>query len=325
MFRAIIKQKIVAISLTLQKEKSMYPHLPTLKEVCLHGTKSFPCAIYQTRSIGKGTLVKHHWHDEVEILYFFGGEFRLEINMEQFFVRSEALYFINPGELHSIYTEKAGSPVEDAVVFSLDILSFDTYDAAQMQLIQPIQNGKMLFPRCLLPNHPGFLPVRDAFLDTMHSFGHTLNEAAPLEKGAVTDDMTNQLFIKSSLLRILAVLSSHRLFTPTEKNLDKRVEGIKAVLTFIRENYKEKIYIQDLASQVHMNEQYFCRFFKKHMGLTFLEYQNEVRLSHIYHDLITTKDTLQQILERHGFTNYKLFRRMFQEHFHGTPSQIRNC
>lgn len=51
--------------------------------------------------------------------------------------------------------------------------------------------------------------------------------------------------------------------------------------------------------------------------------QNEVRLSHIYQDLITTNDTLQNILERHGFTNYKLFRRMFSQRFQGTPSQIR--
>lgn len=297
---------------------------PTLKEISLHGTKSFPCAIYQTRSIGKGTLVKHHWHDEVEILYFFGGEFRLEINMEQFFVRSEALYFINPGELHSIYTEKTGSPGEDAIVFSLDILSFDSYDAAQMQLIGPIQNGKMLFPRCLLPTHPGFLSVRDAFLDTMHSFGHTLDEAAPLEKGAVTDDLTNQLFIKSSLLHILAVLSSHRLFTPTEKNLDKRVEGIKAVLTYIRENYKDKIYIHDLAAQVHMNEQYFCRFFKKSIGRSPMEYLNEYRIKQAMRLLKETDLPVMEVCLECGYNNLGNFLRAFKKYTEMTPLKYRN-
>ena len=59
------------------------------------------------------------------------------------------------------------------------------------------------------------------------------------------------------------------------------------------------------------------------MGITFLEYQNEYRLSFIYRDLITTRDPVQVILERHGFTNYKLFRRMFLEHFGNTPNQIR--
>lgn len=297
---------------------------PTLKEVSIHGTKSFPCAIYQTRSIGKGTLVKHHWHDEVEILYFFGGEFRLEINMEQFFVHSEALYFINPGELHSIFTEKAGSPGEDAIVFSLDALGFDSYDAAQIQLIQPIQNGKLLFPRCLLPVDPGFLSVRDAFLDTMNSFGHTLNEGAPLENGAVTDDLTNQLFIKSSLLRILAVLLSRRLFRPTEKNLDKRVEGIKAVLTYIRENYKEKIYIQDLAGQVHMNEQYFCRFFKKSIGRSPMEYLNEYRIKQAMRLLEETDLPVTEVCLESGYNNLGNFLRAFKKYTDTTPLKYRN-
>ena len=47
----------------------MYPAQPqpsTLKEIRLHGTKSFPCAVYRTRSGRKGTLVKHHWQREGE-------------------------------------------------------------------------------------------------------------------------------------------------------------------------------------------------------------------------------------------------------------------
>ncbi|MCI9422270.1 MAG: AraC family transcriptional regulator [Dorea sp.] len=297
---------------------------PTLKEISLHGTKSFPCAIYHTRSTGKGTLVKHHWHDEVEILYFSDGEFRLEINMEQYFVPSEALYFINPGELHSIYTEKTSDSGEDAIVFSLDTLSFDSYDAAQMQLIQPIQNGKMLFPRCLLPDHPGFLSVRNAFLETMHSFGHTPSKETFLENGVVTDDLTNQLFIKSSLLRILAILSRYQLFTPTEKNLDKRVEGIKTVLTYIRENYKEKIYIQDLAAQVHMNEQYFCRFFKKSIGRSPMEYLNEYRIKQAMRLLKETDLPVMEVCLECGYNNLGNFLRAFKKHTETTPLKYRN-
>ena len=70
-------------------------------------------------------------------------------------------------------------------------------------------------------------------------------------------------------------------------------------------------------------KKYFCRFFKKHMGLTFLEYQNEIRLSRIYKDILTTDLKIADILEKHGFTNYKLFRKMFQYHFHATPTEIR--
>mgnify|MGYP004503760527 FL=1 len=68
---------------------------------------------------------------------------------------------------------------------------------------------------------------------------------------------------------------------------------------------------------------YFCRFFKKCMGTTFLEYQNDIRISHIYQDLVSTNDKISVILERHGFTNYKLFRKIFYEHFCATPTEVR--
>ena len=301
----------------------MQPHLPTLKEICLHGTKSFPCAFYRTRCAGKGTLVKHHWHDEVEILYFSGGDFRLEINMEQFFIRSEALYFINPGELHSIFTENAKSSGEDAIVFSPDILNLDSYDAAQTQLIQPIQNGMLLFPRCLTPDHKAFAPVRDTFLEAMRSF-QTPPEGTPAQRnGAATDDLTSQLFIKSSLLRILAVLSGSRLFLPTEKNHDKRVEEIKTVLTYIKENYKDKIYIQDLARQVNMNAQYFCRFFKKSIGRSPMEYINEYRLKQSLRLLKETDLPVTEVCLECGYNNLGNFLRSFKKYTGTTPLQYR--
>ncbi len=298
-------------------------NLSTLKEIRFHGTKSFPCAIYQTRPLGNGTLVKHHWHEEVEILYFFGGDFRLEINMEQFFVRTEAIYFINPGELHSIFTENEVSSGEDAIVFSLDILNFGSYDAIQSQLIQPVQNKTLLFPRCLLPGQKEFIPVRDAFFETMRSFGQPLDGEVPLKYGAVTDDLTNQLLIKSSLLRILAVLSGSRLFMPIGNNHNKRVEEIKTVLTYIKENYKDKIYIQDLADQVNMNPQYFCRFFKKSIGRSPMEYLNDYRLKQSLRLLKNTDLPITDVCLECGYNNLGNFLRSFKKYTDTTPLKYR--
>lgn len=331
----------------------MQPSQPsTLKEIRLHGTKSFPCAVYRTRSGRKGTLVKHHWHDEVEILYFSGGAFRLDVNMEQFPICSECLFFINPGELHSIIAESAGS-FEDAVVFSPDILSFDSYDTAQVQLIQPIQQGRMLFPRCLTPQHPAFCAIRHAFTDILHTFRHAQQLEAfrsdafrnetlqgkdqqnesfreeiphgemPSDISAVTDDLTSQLYIKASLLFLLATLSEHHLFTPTEKNCDKRVEDIKAVLTYIKDNYREKIYISDLAAAISLNEQYFCRFFKKAIGRTPMEYINEYRIKQTRRLLEETDLPITDICLECGYNNLGNFLREFRKQTGTTPLQYR--
>lgn len=282
-----------------------------LKEIRPHGTKSFPCAIYRTHSMGKGVLVKHHWHDESEILYFSGGEFRLEINMESFPIRSECLYFINPGELHSIITETSDHHWEDAIVFSPCILSFDSYDEAQIHLIDPIRKGRLLLPRCITPESPAFAPVRNAFQDIMRSFGQQKAEE------------TGQLYIKSSLLYILATLSEHCLLTPTEQNLDKRVESIKTALTYIKDNYHEKIYISDLAKQVNLNEQYFCRLFKRAIGHSPMEYINEYRIKQTRRLLEETDRPVTEICLECGFNNMGNFLREFRKFTETTPLQYR--
>lgn len=282
-----------------------------LKEIRPHGTKSFPCAIYRTHSMGKGVLVKHHWHDESEILYFSGGEFRLEINMESFPIQSECLYFINPGELHSIITETSDHHWEDAIVFSPGILSFDSYDEAQIHLIDPIRNGRLLLPRCITPDSPAFAPIRNAFQDIMRSFGQQKSEE------------TSQLYIKSSLLYILATLSEHCLLTPTEQNLDKRVESIKTALTYIKDNYQEKIYISDLAKQVNLNEQYFCRLFKRAIGHSPMEYINEYRIKQTKRLLEETSLPVTEICLECGFNNMGNFLREFRKFTQTTPLQYR--
>lgn len=292
------------------------------KEIRTHGTQSFPCAAYRTHSVGKGTLVKHHWHDEAEILYFSGGEFRLEINMESFSVGSECFYFINPGELHSIITETTASHWEDAVVFSPGILSFDSYDEAQIHLVKPIQNGKLLFPRCIEPQHPAFLPLRNAFLDIMRAFGQRTEDSAS-DSSLVTNDLTSQLYIKSFLLYILATLSAHRLFMPSEKNFDKRVETIKTALTYIKSSYREKIYLSDLARQVNLNEQYFCRLFKKAIGCPPMEYINEYRIKQAKRLLEESDLPVMEICLECGFNNQGNFLQEFRKRTGTTPLQYR--
>lgn len=90
-------------------------------------------------------MVKHHWHDEVEMLYFDKGGFLLEVNMEVYPVESECICFINPGELHSITKICSEESGEDAIVFHPAVLSFESYDAAQIELLQPIQTGGCFF------------------------------------------------------------------------------------------------------------------------------------------------------------------------------------
>lgn len=292
----------------------------SLKEQKDHGTSVFPCAVYEVFDGTAWEGVKHHWHDEVEILYFRKGNFKLNVNMETFLIHDECFYFISPGDLHSIESENGAA--ESAVLFNPLILNFEHYDTAQTRLLNPLSKGEIQFPRFLDISHPAFHPIRQEYLEILDLF-HQNDSTAPLESPDIPEDLSSQILIKAGLLKIVGILASFLMLTEPEKADDYRVELIKSSLAFIRAHYQEKIYIRDLAQQVNMNEQYFCRFFKKALGKSPVAYLNEYRIKQAVSLLLTTDMPVMDVCLDCGFYNLGNFLREFKKDTGFTPLQYR--
>lgn len=291
-----------------------------LKEQKDHGTTSFPCGLYEVFENTDWEGVKHHWHDEVEILYFMKGSFQLVVNMETYQVEEECFYFVNAGELHSILPL---SPcLESAILFHPRILSFDSYDIAQSRILQPLLKGKLYFPRLVGPKDVTFPAIKKEYLDIVNYF-YQSGSYLSREGQTVTDDLASQLFIRAGLLKILGILTASHLLTTQEKTDDYRVEIIKNSLAYIHEHYQEKFYIRDLARQAGMNEQYYCRFFKKIMGRTPVTYINEYRIGRAITLLQDTDLPVMDICLDCGFNNLGNFLREFRKKTGSTPLQYR--
>ena len=277
-----------------------------LKEQKDHGTSVFPCGLYEVFDNAPWEGVKHHWHDEIEILYFMKGNFKVKINMESFPVEEECFFFVNPGEIHSV--DCSGPATESAIVFHPCILNFEHYDLAQTQLIQPLTKGEIQLPRVLDSSHPAFHKIKKEYLDILNVF-HQTGMFLSSEYQTVTEDIASQLFIRAGFLKMLGFLSSFSLLTQPEKADDYRVQIIKSSLEFIRKHYQEKIYIRDLAGNASMNEQYFCRFFKKILGKSPITYINEYRIKQAIILLQTTDSPVMDICLDCGFNNLGNFLR----------------
>ena len=102
-----------------------------------------------------------------------------------------------------------------------------------------------------------------------------------------------------------------------------RVESVKAVLTYIGQHYQDKLYVKDLSDLASMNEQYFCRFFKKAVGKSPIDYINDVRLTQVIRLLEGTELPVTQICLECGFNNIGNFQRLFRRKTGTTPLQYR--
>ena len=122
---------------------------------------------------------------------------------------------------------------------------------------------------------------------------------------------------------MLALLEDANLLTAEVSSQDRRVDVLKESITYMRNHYSEKIYISDLADLANMNEQYYCRFFKKAIGKTPIEYLNELRIQRSMRLLQSSQKSVLEISLECGFNNLGNYMRTFKKVTGTTPLQYR--
>ena len=297
--------------------------ISTLKENRFRGGHNFSCALYQSALEEITYIVKYHWHDELEILYFAGGDYLLEINMEQYHITSECIYFVNPGELHQLSTLSPANQTATSIVFDLGILHTDNMDSAELEIMSPLLRGAFSFPRCIDVSHPAFQDVYYFFEHFASLDGISLHPETPTPLEHFITSAPSQLMAKAYFFQLISILYRLNYFSEIEPVYNKKVETIKAALSYIKDHYQDKLYIRDLASQVGMNEQYFCRFFKKALGRSPMEYINEFRIRKAIELLEKTNRSVTEICMEAGFNNLGNFLREFKKETGTTPLKYR--
>jgi YesN/AraC family two-component response regulator len=248
-------------------------------------------------------LVPSHWHNHLEVLYVFKGTMHILRNDEKYTLNEKDLFVVNSGDIH--LTRSPGSIEILLLQIPYELLnqSIDRYKTLRF---------REFYPERELNEDPVFQRLVHHLL-TMR----TLYEEA--EDGY-------QFLFTSTLNLFLHTLYSHYSLRQDidEKNKTaKHLSRLKVIIDYVQQNYSEALSLKEAASLLALNPEYFCRSFKKYTGFTFMEYVNLVRLTRIHSDILNTDDSITTIQERHGFTNYKVFNRMFKEAYGCTPSKLR--
>lgn len=246
-----------------------------------------------------------HWHRELEILYILNGH--ATVHME--------------GQRHEL------CPL-DAIVMDYSKIHEVLYEMPQTMGICIHVSRNLL--RQYLPDTE-LLEIRcasDALAEEKRDAYRSLCEClSRLVVLYVNQKNTYRLRSTSLILEILACLIEHFSEPVTKQATEAKVsnmERLEQICTYVEHHYMEEISLQEAADELGLNREYFCRFFKQNTGTPFIRYVNQVRINHIYQELLHSDEGIQEIMERHGFYNQKLFYRMFKERYECTPRELRN-
>lgn len=251
----------------------------------------------------KSSYVATHWHNAIEIMYIFEGEVDVTVNNQTTALLPGDVYLIDSAIPHSTKSVRGNAavliqlpyPLLEKYIPNIGSLnfSFDSHTTDSiirtkiLKLTDVIKQMQVVFE---INPDGGILRFNSLVYELLYQLYHHFGRIIP-------DDQI--------------------------RKDNKNFKRIELVLKYSNAHYSEPISLSEIASVACFQEEYFCHFFKKNMGVTYTQYLNELRLSHIYNDLIGTELPLKDILDKHGFTNYKLFRKMFYEDFCMTPMQYR--
>ena len=284
----------------------------SLKENRIHGTVQYPVALYEWNGENEWHVVPH-WHEEMEWIYFQKGDFPVWINTKEYQVHAPAFMCIHPEELHALILEKDG--IESAVVFPVDILCFERYDAAEAKVLGPLAEGKLRMPVLCQSGDAAFEELSACY-----------KEIEQMLRQMKEQKNMFYLNIKAKMLELIAVAYKYDLLTRQVREGREEsgtVENLKKVLQYIGEHYSSPLRLSELAELVNMNEQYFCRYFKKNIGKTITEYINVIRVEKAATALAETEDKIIDIASACGFDNTGYFIRRFKKEKGMTPSEYR--
>ncbi len=201
-------------------------------------------------------------------------------------------------------------------------------DTSQLLHEITIQFPRYLFDEHIL-NKNIFKPIKELFKGSNHGILFSAETAKSVEEKlfliSKKSGFDNFLDFQS-LLYDLAISRNKKILTNISfegQNDFHNSKRIEKVYNFVKENYAQKIKVEDAASIINMTVISFSRLIKQRTGKTFIEFVNDLRLGFATRKLIETNDSVSEICFKCGFNNISHFNRVFKKKQHCTPSEFR--
>lgn len=92
---------------------------------------------------------------------------------------------------------------------------------------------------------------------------------------------------------------------------------------YVKENYQERITLEDISNRLFLHQAYFSAIFKKETGQNFIDYVNHVRVDKAVQLLRNTDYKIKVISDMVGFQSHSYFNKVFKNDTGVTPVVFR--
>ena len=244
--------------------------------------------------------VSTHYHQNPEVFYVLTGELKVQIDETTFLMKQGDILLINANKRHTMN----GNEELLGARFDLDFHLLAEY-MESMQLL--------FWCNSVADKNAAYADLREVFDQILSRY---------FEK-----DEKSALDLQALYFQAAHILTSNFLVKAddTRLNMDDSQDRqrVRQIQNYIQANYQSQISLNNLADQLYLSNAYLSKYVKKHLGLTFMEYLNNVRLFHAVDELLYTKKNMTHIALDNGFPTSASFTKAFRDIYGEAPSEYR--
>lgn len=281
------------------------------KELKQHGNEQFPFLVsYQKLSEYESGSFMWHWHPEIEITYVQKGTMCYKVNHMVYHLKEGDIVFNNSGALHSGTMENQKDCAYIPVTFDSRLIYGFFQSTVNSKYVDPVIQDSMLPAICIDQSEPWHKPFREYLLRIID-----LDEKNP--------DFY-ELDITICLQSMWRLLLEHITYEPqASRENSLEYDRIKKILSYIEENYQNKITLNDIAGHIHLCESECTRLFKRHMNTTLFAFLQEYRIERSL-EFLQDDQPVSAVADKAGFSDPNYYSKVFAKIKGCSPREYRN-
>lgn len=281
------------------------------KELKQHGNEQFPFLVsYQKLSEYESGSFMWHWHPEIEITYVQKGTMCYKVNHMIYHLKEGDIVFNNSGALHSGTMENQKDCAYIPVTFDSRLIYGFFQSTVNSKYVDPVIQDSMLPAICIDQSEPWHNPFREYLLRIIN-----LDEKKP--------DFY-ELDITICLQSMWRLLLEHITYEPqASRENSLEYDRIKKILSYIEENYQNKITLNDIAGHIHLCESECTRLFKRHMNTTLFAFLQEYRIERSL-EFLQDDQPVSAVADKAGFSDPNYYSKVFAKIKGCSPREYRN-
>ena len=281
------------------------------KELKQHGNEQFPFLVsYQKLSEYESGSFMWHWHPEIEITYVQKGTMCYKVNHIVYHLKEGDIVFNNSGALHSGTMENQKDCAYIPVTFDSRLIYGFFQSTVNSKYVDPVIQDSMLPAICIDQSEPWHKPFREYLLRIID-----LDKKKP--------DFY-ELDITICLQSMWRLLLEHITYEPqASRENSLEYDRIKKILSYIEENYQNKITLNDIAGHIHLCESECTRLFKRHMNTTLFAFLQEYRIERSL-EFLQDDQPVSAVADKAGFSDPNYYSKVFAKIKGCSPREYRN-